>query len=67
MTPFATAVTRVTNKEYRTDGGRVRKIAVQLGAADVIELRPLRGKPVTLPVETIYWMAVKTQAMTGSR
>jgi len=59
VTPFNTKVTRVTNKEYRTDGGKVRAIAVTLGPADVIEFRPLRGKAVTLPVEHLYWLAVR--------
>jgi hypothetical protein len=63
-TPFSTPVSRVSNKEYRTDGGKSRRIVVTLGAADVIELRPLRGKPVTLPVEALYWIAVRASVGT---
>jgi hypothetical protein len=63
------AVSRETGKAYRVDGGSTRNLIVTLQPGDVIEFRPkgLRGAPVRLSLEGIYWQAVRAAAAANLR
>ena len=66
--PVLTGTSRVTNNEYRTDGGSVRKIVVTLGPADVITLRPQgTQREVRMTVEDVYNLAVRASGLADLR